>query len=191
MARQGESDPGAELKELWEEWTSVVELFARRRRARRNVDPREYEALHKALGESLHSLVETADQEEKAYFQNLEHLALPWVSPQSFRTTDRGILEDVLRRCRQVEQELGGRSWVLPDLRRPTRLFFSLTACAAAMFFLWTALRAWAPILDQGRTWSEAFRLCMQRTSYVHNLLLPAVIVVFTSSFVISRTARH
>lgn len=191
MSWTGESNAITELRAHWHEWTRIVGLFARRRRARRSVDARGYAELQAELVGACRSLEEMADAEDKPYFRSLEQLAGPWVSIQSFRATDREILEGLFRRCLIVERELGGRTWSLPDLRRPVRVFFSLTATAAAIFLLWTAGQAWSPILEQGRSWSDAVRICMERTAYVHNLLIPALIVVCTSSYMISRTARH
>src|SRR5689334_19290662 len=106
MARRGELNAISELRTYWRRWLRIVELFAHRRRARKWIDPRSYELLHFNLVEACHSLAEMADADERAYFSNLEHLALPWVTLQSFQSSDRELLEDLLTRCLQAENEL-------------------------------------------------------------------------------------
>src|SRR5689334_13884777 len=106
MSWVGESNAISELRALWHQWTRIVGLFAKRRRARRGVDSRTYAAIHAELTEACRSLADLADQEDKAYFLGLEQFAAPWVSIQSLRATDREILEGLFRRCLEIEREL-------------------------------------------------------------------------------------
>src|SRR5438445_10831496 len=156
MSRRGGSNALDDLKGSWSRWTGIVELFARRRRARRSVDPQAYAALHNELIEACRSIGSMVDEQDRAYFSNLEHLVLPWVTTKSFVAADREILGDLLSHCKQVDRELSGRTWSLPDWRRPARLLSKLTIAAGILFLFWTAGQALVPIVDQGRTLSES-----------------------------------
>lgn len=191
MKWRGGSNAVAELRTHWSRWTQIVALHVHRRRARRKVDPSDYVALHSELMLTCRSLAEMLHDEERAYFLNLENIAKPWMNPHSFRQADREILENLLRLCHRVEKELGGRSWRFPDLRRYFRLPFPFVAGTALIVIFWATRRAWAPMFQHGRTWSEAFRVCLDRTTYTHSLLVPAILVVVTSSYVVSRSAHH
>lgn len=190
MSWVGESNAIEELRDHWVHWTSLVELFVRRRRARHKVSAEAYEQAHAQVVQSCRWMVSMVDDDEKTYFRGLEELAAPWVSPSSFRMHDREILGNLLHRCRRVERELGARRLVLPDLHKPTRLVLSLMAFLAFMFVFWTAGAAWSPILQRGRTWSDAVAICVHRTRYVHHILIPGILVVTASSYVVARSAR-
>jgi hypothetical protein len=193
MARRGEMNAISELQGYWRRWLRIVELFAHRRRARRWVDSRSYDMLYANLVEACHSLADMveADSEERAYFQNLEHLALPWVSLQSLQAADREILGDLFIRARQAESELSGRTWAVPSLRQPVQWLATIVTWAGLVIVFWVAGNAWLPILDRGRSWQEAVALCVARTQYnMHSLFLPAMFVVAFSSYMVSRTAR-
>jgi hypothetical protein len=190
MSWAGEHNALEDLRDMWTRWTSFVELFARRRRTRLRVDAQAYGTAHTEVVEACRTLASMVEGEEQAYFQGLEKLAGPWVSPQSFRLPEREILSDLLRQCRKVQRELGGRHLVLPDLRTPLRLLLSLTAFAAFMLCFWTAGSAWSPILQQGRSWKEAYHMCVDRTRYVHHILIPGMIVVSVSSVMVWKSAK-
>src|SRR5579864_7654788 len=179
----------AELRRYWEQWTSIVELFARQRRTRKHVDPEVYEAVYNDVLHACRSIASMLDGEEQVYFQDLEQLALPWVSTKSFEHTDRDILSDLLTRCRRAERELGGRARAFLDFHEAVRFLLSVTVAAGLIFLFWTTARAWMPILDHNQNWTEAVRISIDRTRYVHHLIIPGVLVVTVSSFMVSRTA--
>jgi hypothetical protein len=182
MGRQTGSNAVDELRQHWQQWAHVVELFAKRRRARRRVDEHAYTEIHQELLGACRSISEMVEAEERAYFEKLEHLALPWVSPKSFLLADRQLLGDLLIQCRQIERDLGGRAWRLPDAGAPMRLVFMATALLAGLMLLDSAGHAWLPIFKEGRSWSQAIQMLLEHTRYVHYLLTPALIVVIVSS---------
>jgi hypothetical protein len=190
MSWTGESNAVDHLLDQWTRWTTLVELFVKRRRARLRVKPEVYEAAHTEVVESCHLLASMVEDEEKQFFHDLERLASPWTSIKSFRVPEREILVDLLRQCRKVERQLGRRHLTLPNLRGPTRLILMATAMAAFMLVFWTAGQAWAPFLQSGRTWKEAYIMCVARTRYVHHILFPGMVVVTVSSFLVWRTQK-
>src|SRR5260370_40612802 len=111
MRLRGGSNAIGDLCNHWQRWTRIVELFAKRKRGYRRFDPAWYTDVHDELLETCRSLAEMVDAEERVYFQDLEHLVVPWVSPKSFEVADRQILDDLLHHCHEIERELGGRKW--------------------------------------------------------------------------------
>src|SRR4051794_31796911 len=96
MRRGGETPEYAALRDRWRRWTEVVELFARRRRARHRVDPRSYRALHAGVIESCRSASATADGPRRALCRDLENLAQPWLTTGALARADRDLLLDLL-----------------------------------------------------------------------------------------------
>jgi hypothetical protein len=190
MRQRGGSNAIAELRWYWRRWTNVVELFARSRRARKKVDPQNYEAIHADLIEACRAISSLVDDEDRAYFEKLEHIALPWVSTRSFEHTNREVLSELYTRCRQVERELGGRRLTSPTLHHPLRVVLTAAATAGVVLLIWNAGAASLPIFDHHQSWWETLVMCIDQTRYVRHLIIPGVIVVTVSSFVISRTAR-
>jgi hypothetical protein len=191
MSWQAGSNAVIELRDQWHRWTKVVHVFAKRGRARHRIDERNYAPIYNELLEACRFLAEMVEGEEKAYFQNLEHIVLPWWAPKSFQLADRAILADLLTHCREVERELGGRVWTMPNVRKPLRLVFMFIALIGGLFLLDSAGRAWLPMLEQGRSWQDAIHVCIERSRYLHSLLIPSLVVVAVSSYVVQRTARH
>src|SRR3954467_5690149 len=146
----------AALRKHWGLWTAVVELFARRRRARRRVNPREYEALHRGLLAACRVLAETGDEGKRPFYQRLEELARPWLAPLVLERTDREILFDLLGRCRGAARALGGGGgW--GEVARPG-LVWALAALAVAGvgFVLWRADWLWGSAAQRVQeAWSQ------------------------------------
>jgi hypothetical protein len=189
MRSQAQSIATSELSACWQKWTRVVELFAKRKRDHLRVVPSRYAKLHTKLLQICEARASVIDPEKRAYYRNLEHLARPWVSPKSFLIADRQILDELLTHCRQIERELGGRAWILPDMRGLLRLLLIVVACVAGLFLVNAASRAWFPMIEHGRTWSEAIHMCIERSRYGHSLLIPSLLVVTISCCTIHRTA--
>src|SRR5262245_46103072 len=109
MTGQGEAAGRRALRELWYRWTAVVELFARRRRGRRQVGWQEYRALHEDLLRLCRSLAEAqADEAAARPYRHLESIVQPWLTPWALEQADRDVLYDLLPRCWRVGSELGG-----------------------------------------------------------------------------------
>src|SRR4051794_38600307 len=75
----------ATLRKRWARWAAIVELFARRSRARRHVDPAAYQVLHRELIDACRALAESADEDGRAYYRGLEWIVAPWLSPGRWR----------------------------------------------------------------------------------------------------------
>jgi serine/threonine protein kinase len=101
----GRADELAMLQKSWHQWTTIVELFALHR-SRGHVDWHAYQELHKELIEACRARSAAVVEAKRAFYRELEDLALPWLTPKALAQTDREILFSLLLRCQQAEQEL-------------------------------------------------------------------------------------
>jgi hypothetical protein len=185
--------PGSEaLSDCWRRWTVIVDIFARRSLARRGVDPSVYNTLHRELIATCRSLADGAGDESRAYYEGLEELARPWLSPKTLAQADREILDGLLARCREVEAELGGRSRFSAALGWSTRALLAVSVLAGSILLLW----AWGvdldvvSALDRVRGWSDVIWITVRRTSDMEKLAIVTALVLLASVYGVSRTAR-
>jgi hypothetical protein len=174
----------------WRRWTDIVDLFARRRPARRRVGSQEYAVLHKALIQDCRTLAESAGEEEAAYYRQLEDLVQPWLNPSILARADREILMDLLIRCRQVEYQLGGRPWTR------TASGWAPMAVLASLFAVGLVLGIAAlgglgsSALELLRGWSTEVWIAVRRSSDIQRLSFIGLVLIIVSIVVVSRTAR-
>jgi hypothetical protein len=174
----------AELTRRWRRWTAVVELFARRRRARRRVDPTAYERLHRELLGACRSLAGAADEGRRQCSRRLEELAGPWVSPEALERSDREACIDLLAQCRRAEREFGVRPRAWPRALSLARLL--TLAAGLAVAALWLAPSAWAWLLDGFRAaWSAA-----RSADDAQRALAVGAVVAAAAAFLVWRAAR-
>ncbi len=190
MRRQSRGTGSEALTASWRRWTAIVELFSRRRRARRRVDPRAYRALHQGLLAACRSLADSAGEESRAYYEGLEGLARPWLSPKILAHADAEILDSLLARCRQVEAELGVRRRSSVVLGGAIKALLPVSALAGSILLLWATGVEMAPALDQARGWSDVIWFTVRRTSDVPKLALVTALVILASVYGVSRTAQ-
>jgi hypothetical protein len=190
MNRPERNPAKAELRKSWARWTEVVELFARRRAGRKQVDPRTYATEHRELLEKCRALAASANDVDAAFYRYLEDLAQPWFEPATLARGDRDILYDLLLRCQHVETQLGGRSW-LRWLRSP-RAFVPAAALTFAIMLLWMGksfvlLRA---VFDAVRGWTDSLAYSITHSSDQTRLIVVACILIAVSMYTASRTAK-
>ncbi|HKB06508.1 MAG TPA: hypothetical protein VKD90_30210, partial [Gemmataceae bacterium] len=101
-------DPGC-LRRRWRRWTEVVGWFALRRLARRWIRERDFEALHRDLLAACQEWAE-ADAVGEIHSHRLTALVSPWLTTRVLEQTDRTLLLDLMRRCREVDRDLNGRN---------------------------------------------------------------------------------
>src|SRR5262245_14730724 len=121
-----------DLRRCWRRWTAVVELFARRRGARRRIDRREYESLHAELLATCRALATDGEETERRFYEDLEMLAQPWLSPYILEQADREILFDLFHRCFEIGRQLGCWTWA-DALRRRAVVLTTMAASAGAV----------------------------------------------------------
>jgi hypothetical protein len=177
------------LRARWGRWTAIVEAFAHRRPSRQWVDPSAYMALHRELLAECRAAAEATDPVGPADRQELELLVRPWLSTRTLAQADREILEGLLARCREIERQLGGRRWPLAVRAVAARLALPAVAVTGSCV-LWALALTPGPTLEWVRDWSDVLWFIVRRSSDVQRLAVVAVIVVFVSIRIVSRTAR-
>jgi hypothetical protein len=190
MRRDHPKATPAVLREHWAQWTAIVSLFTRRRPARRRIDPRAYAALRKDLIAACQSLAEAeADAERRAYYRSLEETVRPWIGPRVLEKTDREMLSTLLKRCREVERELGHRRW---------RVVWSPDYGALPLFAIGTAAvgLAWAvvefgrPLMLAARDVADTAWLTVKYAGGFYKVYLVGVLIVLGAIITIMRSVR-
>jgi hypothetical protein len=188
MKPRSDSIGPASLATHWRRWSAVVELFARRRPARRRVDPREYRALYCELTASCRDLASAGDEAGRAYYERLEATVRPWLSLRALEHADREVLGSLLDRCRQVDRELGG--WSLPIYRVLALTVLLPSALVALSALTWNARGSLFTVVELMQDWSNVIWFATRRASDLEKLFALGLILISTSIIMISCTAR-
>jgi serine/threonine protein kinase len=110
--------PPNDVMPLWlalHQWIQIIEHFVLRR-SRRYVNQRNYDRLYKMLVETCRMRAGSTEGAAKQFYQRLEDLVVPWMTPRAMENADRDILWSLLNYCRDAEQALRDRTKPLPDL---------------------------------------------------------------------------
>jgi serine/threonine protein kinase len=102
------------LWKTWHQWTAIVEHFALDR-SHRNVNRIAYSNLYNNLLAACRARAAKARGPRQEFYQRLEGLVLPWMTPKVLKSTDQEILLSVLSYCRRFEQELLDPTELLPE----------------------------------------------------------------------------
>jgi hypothetical protein len=179
------------LRKDWRRWIELVELVARRRSDLSRVDPREYQALHARITAACREAAGAGDEAGRKFYQDLEAEVRPWLSPRVLATADGEILTHLLARCRNIEREFGGRTWVRAIPAWAARTLYLTTAATIAVVVWWVAQRGlWPRLADAIQDVTNAFRLVLWRSSDLEKWSALAVVIILLSIYNVSRTAR-
>jgi serine/threonine protein kinase len=110
--------PPTDLMPLWlalHQWIEIIEHFVLQR-SRRSVNHRNYDRLYRLLVETCRMRAGTTEAATRQFYQRLEDLVVPWMTPRAMECADREILASLLCYCREAEQALRDRTKPLPDL---------------------------------------------------------------------------
>jgi serine/threonine protein kinase len=110
--------PPSELMPLWlalHQWIEIIEHFVLQR-SRRFVNQRNYDRLYRMLVQTCRTRAGTTEGPTRQFYQRLEDLVVPWMTPRAMESADREILWSLLSYCREAERALRDRSRTLPDL---------------------------------------------------------------------------
>jgi hypothetical protein len=180
----------AALTTRWSRWTTIVELFARRRPARNRVDPRSFVALRGELIAACRALAASGDDSKRALAESLEGLVQPFLTLRVLEKTDRVVLFDLLVRCRDAERVVRGRPSTGAAGRRVAPLFLTTLFGLAAFLLLGATWGRWIPLWHRMQAWSDAAWISIKRSNDLQWVVLFGVVVVLASIAVISRPAR-
>jgi hypothetical protein len=190
MRRREQSPEKLALRKCWGRWTKVVELFARRQRARKRVDAKEYVKLHHDLVQKCRLMAGSSNEVESAFYRYLEDLVHPWLDLAVLERAERDILFDLVIRCRQANDRLRGRSrigtfliWIA--LVPVIPLFFSIMLLWMRDIPLLSGLS-----LDRIRGWSDVLWFNVTHASSSEWLLFAGCALIGISIYFVTRTAR-
>lgn len=182
------------LRDCWGRWTGVVELFARRRAARRHIESRGYRELYQELIAACDALVIVSEGETRAFYQRIKDLVRPWLSLPVLARADREILYDLMHRFEDIDHRIGKRRrwrekmWAIPD----SLLIGGLIASLVYVTFVFVE-NAWTmPWWRWVRStdWFAFARNLVIQAGDLEKLFVIAVILIGVSIYVVSRSAR-
>jgi hypothetical protein len=178
------------LKESWRRWTQIVESFAMRRPSRHRLSSQAYRGLHRGLMQACHSRAGTTFGAKRQFFLGLEEVVRPWLNLEALARTERSILDDLLVRCRQAEQELADpRQIPLPDRRWVGIGSAALGVVAVIALFIWMARQFWLTHRDEIEDWWDGVRYTFRHFS-VQPLAVGCVILALLLVYVLWRSTR-
>ncbi|MEX2287859.1 MAG: hypothetical protein WD648_12270 [Planctomycetaceae bacterium] len=123
----------ADLKELWRQWTAIVDRLAHRRRGGARISRGGYRALHATLLEACDAPMAASDAMSADVPKRLGEIAQPWVTLESLKDSNQQILKSLLDRCLDAERNLLGRSRRLVNLQKLISVCLLLAAVIIAI----------------------------------------------------------
>ena len=136
MLTEAKPAGAARLRDDWRRWTWTVSRYALCKG--RRPDAEAHAALHRRLVASCRAMAAESPGDE-AFYESLDGLVRPWATPDVLARTDRELLYDLLRQCREAEQRLcggGGRASALSALRLAAALALGMAVAAVTAVVL-------------------------------------------------------
>jgi serine/threonine protein kinase len=132
--------PPSELMPLWlalHQWIEIIEHFVLQR-SRRFVNHRNYDRLYRMLVQTCRTRASTTEGPTRQFYQRLEDLVVPWMTPRAMECADREILWSLLSYCREAERALRDKSRTLPDLggSEPSAISWRVAAVGISICFV-------------------------------------------------------
>jgi hypothetical protein len=190
--RVGRKPKDRELKSLrtsWSRWTKIVELFARRRPARNHITRESYAALHMELIGKCRSLAESRGSGDPLYAE-LAEIVEPWISPQVLGRTDHDLLIFLLYRCRDLQRQLGIRTWIWSVSSLSFRVIVASLVVAALLLWSGTTEALFSTIVDWLRDWSTVAWVTIKWSTDLQRIFFLGVVLLIVSLIAVVRTAR-
>jgi hypothetical protein len=178
------------LKKNWRRWTAIVDMFARRKRARLHVDAANYSTLHQQVVEACRSLAERVEAPRRVFYQHLEQVAGPWLNLRILEHGEKEILFDLMERCRQAEKELGGRGRAAA-IRRALPGVLLFAAVAGLVLLAALASGWWTPVLAKIREWFGEVWFAVQHASLLQRAVAASVIVTLAAGYFLWHTTAR
>ena len=99
MAEQDRLEIAEAFTSRWRRWAEIVRLFVLRQRGRYDVDPAEYDALHRELLAACRQKQRAgSDLAAQPFYRELEEMLAPWVTLDSLGWAERDIVYQLSRR---------------------------------------------------------------------------------------------
>jgi hypothetical protein len=190
MRRREHSPEKIALRRRFSRWAAIVELFARGRPARKRVDPQAYVTLHRELIASCRVLAASANEVEAVSYRYLEDLAQPWLDLAVLDRTDRDILFDLLFRCKHVQSQLGGRSWIRVLRGWGTPVFLGASFLAIMLLCMGRFSVVLSTMLDRARNWSDDLSIRVNHSTDLERLFVVGLVLIMVTIYAVSRIPR-
>ena len=190
MRCRGQPPENLALRRCFHRWAEIVDLFARRKAARKRVDPKAYAALHRELIQRCRAMAASANKVDVVFYRYLEDLAQPWLDPAVLDRADRDILFDLLIRCQHVQEQLGGRSWIRVPRARGTPVFLSALLLAIMILCMGRFSVVLSTILNRGRSWSDDLYIQVIHSTDQERLFVVGLVLITVTIYAVSRTGR-
>jgi hypothetical protein len=190
MRRREHSPEKIALRRRFSRWAAIVELFARGRPARKRVDPQAYVTLHRELIASCRVLAASANEVEAVSYRYLEDLAQPWLDLAVLDRTDRDILFDLLFRCKHVQSQLGGRSWIRVLRGWGTPVFLGASFLAIMLLCMGRFSVVLSTMLDRARNWSDDLYIRVNYSTDLERLFVVGLVLIMVTIYAVSRIPR-
>ncbi len=190
MRRREHSPEKIALRRRFSRWAAIVEVFARRRPARKRVDPQAYVTLHRELIASCRVLAASANEVEAVSYRYLEDLAQPWLDLAVLDHEDRDILFDLLIRCKHVQAQLGGRSWIRVLRAWGTPVFLGASFLAIMLLCMGRFPAVLSTMLDRACNWSDDLSIRVNHSTDLERLFVGGLVLIMVTIYAVSRTAR-
>jgi hypothetical protein len=179
----------ATLRRSWQRWTRLVEGFTAKSRLRRSIDIGEYRRVHTRLLLSCRAVIELSEDGQRSFYESLEELAKPWMSPRILARTESQFLADLADLCHQAEKQLTGR--VGGSGRRLLLGTLGVIGALGAGYFGVSRSAGGIQTLDSLRTYPIMLYRAAIATTYGQRLALGGIILTIALMFIASRVRRR
>jgi serine/threonine protein kinase len=96
----------AAFREKWHHWVVIIEVSLQQREARHWINRRAFAALQTELVQACRAEASEGERARRAFFQRLQGLVSPWVTPDTLTQTELEIHLSLLQLCQQAEAEM-------------------------------------------------------------------------------------
>jgi len=183
-----------DLRELWSQWTSVVERIARRRKIRRAVSPGEYRALHDTMMIACRKQRADGSGPWQQLAEQMVRLGEPWVTLEALKSSNQRILLDLLDRCREVDAEMNGKRLPLLHSRRfvgSALLMVALILAVALLYFAPVGETSLSPATAEIGSMFKRLMFRIRWSSFIERFSVVTVIVVVVAILLGTRSDRR
>jgi serine/threonine-protein kinase len=101
------------FREKFRQWTAIIEFSSRRRGSLRRLNREAFAVLHRDLVATCQAQAGVGRDRRRAFFERLEGLLRPWMSPEALAHADLEIHAQLARMFQQAERELD--KWLVSD----------------------------------------------------------------------------
>jgi hypothetical protein len=202
-----------ELSLLWRRWTKVVELFGRRRRARRRIGSVEFQVLRGNLLAVCRALAECKAEDKRITtnpqnkngewlsrlnteitdeaIHGLEELVRPWLTPQALERTNSEVLFDLWSKSHGYKEKLCPPT--LTETLRPWAIAAALGGALGLIFavVVWIAKSGLPAFIDRVNDLGRTVRLASRNVSPAQWLAIAIVLMTVMAFVVVWRSARR